>query len=255
MRLQHSIPLLAALLVATPTFAQDAATLIARGDSAHAAFDPETALTAYEAALALDSTNADVLAKASMSAVDLGESLADKARQKELFRRAERYARGAVAADSTSAENWFHLARAVGRTALTMGVRDRVKYAVEIKRWAERSLAIDSSHAGALHVLGMWNAEVKRLSGVELFFARSFLGGGVLGQANWKNAVSYMERAVASDPGRLTHRLDLAGVYADVGEKEKARATYESVINEQTRTDFNDPLYKKQAEAALKKLR
>ena len=255
MRLQHSIPLLAALLVATPTFAQDAATLITRGDSARAAFDPETALTAYESALALDSTNADVLAKASMSAVDLGESLADKARQKELFRKAERYARGALAADSTNAENWFHTARAVGRTALTMGVRDRVKYAVEIKRLAERSLAIDSSHAGALHVLGMWNAEVKRLSGVELFFARRFLGGGVLGQANWKNALSYMERAVASDPGRLTHRLDLAGVYADVGEKEKARATYESVINEQTRTDFNDPLYKKQAEAALKKLR
>jgi len=255
MRLQHSIPLLAALLVATPTFAQDSPTLVTRGDSARAAFDPETALTAYEAALALDSTNADVLAKASMSAMDLGESLADKGRQKELFRKAERYARGALAADSTSAENWFHLARAVGRTALTMGVRDRVKYAVEIKRLAERSLAIDSSHAGALHVLGMWNAEVKRLSGVELFFARSFLGGGVLGQANWKNAVNYMEQAVASDPGRLTHRLDLAGVYADVGEKEKARATYESVINEQTRTDFNDPLYKKQAEAALKKLR
>ena len=67
-----------------------------------------------------------------MSAVDLGESLADKTRQKELFKRAERYARGAVAADSTSAENWFHLARAVGRTALTMGVKDRVKSAVEI---------------------------------------------------------------------------------------------------------------------------
>ena len=246
---------MAVLLVATPAFAQDAATLISRGDSARDAFDPETALTAYEAALAIDSTNGDALAKASRSAVDLGESLEDKARQKELFRKAERYARAAVAADSSSAENWFHLARALGRTALTMGVRDRVKYAVEIKRLAERSLAIDSTHAGALHVLGMWNAEVKRLSGVELFFARSFLGGGVLGQANWKNAVSYMERAVASDPERLTHRLDLAGVYANVGEKEKARAAYESVITAQTRTDFNDPLYKKQAEAALKKLR
>ena len=255
MRLQHSLPFLVALLVATPAFAQDAAALIARGDSARAAFDPETALTAYEAALALDSTKADVLAKASMSAVDLGESLADKTRQKELFKRAERYARGAVAADSTSAENWFHLARAVGRTALTMGVKDRVKYAVEIKGWAERSLSLDPNHAGALHVLGMWNAEVKRLNGVSLFFARSFLGGGVLGQANWKNAVSYMERAVANDPARLTHKLDLAGVYADVGEKDKARATYESVVNAETRTDFNDPLYKKQAEAALKKLR
>ena len=57
MRLQHSLPFLVALLVATPAFAQDAAALIARGDSARAVFDPETALTAYEAALALDSTD------------------------------------------------------------------------------------------------------------------------------------------------------------------------------------------------------
>jgi hypothetical protein len=34
MRLQHSLPFLVALLVATPAFAQDAAALIARGDSA-----------------------------------------------------------------------------------------------------------------------------------------------------------------------------------------------------------------------------
>ena len=40
-----------------------------------------------------------------------------------------------------------------------------------------------------------------------------------------------------------------------LNEKEKARTSYESVVNAPTRTDFNDPLYKKQAEAALKRLR
>ena len=155
----------------------------------------------YEAAIAADSSNVDALGKASRTAVDLGESLTDAARKKELFRKGERYARRAVAADSTNAEAWFHLARALGRTALSVGVRDRVKYAVEIRKCAQRSLALNPDHAGALHVLGMWNAEVKRLSGFELFFARNFLGGGVLGQANWKDAVSYMERAGGSRPG------------------------------------------------------
>jgi tetratricopeptide (TPR) repeat protein len=187
--------------------------------------------------------------------VDIGESLTDANQKKELFRKGERFARRAVAADSTNGDAWFHLARALGRTALSVGVRDRVRYAVEIRRSAQRSLALHPDHAGALHVLGMWNAEVKRLSGFELFFARNFLGGGVLGQANWKDAVSYMERAVEVDPDRIAHKLDLAGIYATTGEKEKARATYESVISATTRTDFNDPLYKKQAEDALKKLR
>jgi FimV-like protein len=249
------LPLLAALVVATPLSGQDVVLNIARGDSAHTAFNAEAALSRYEAALAIDSTNAEALGKASRSAVDLGESLTDATQQKALFRKAERYARLAVQVDSTSAENWFHLARALGRTALSVGVRDRVRYAVEIRKCGQNALAINPDHPGALHVLGMWNAEIKRLSGFERFFAQRFLGGGVLGQANWKDAVSYMERAVAVDPDRIAHRLDLAQIYADTGDKEKARATFESVIGATTRTDFNDPLYKKQAAERLKKLR
>jgi tetratricopeptide (TPR) repeat protein len=225
---QRILPLLAITLMAQTAFAQDSvATHVARGDSAYAAFEVETALQQYEAAIAADSSNVDALGKASRTAVDIGESLTDAARKKELFL----------------------------RTALSVGVRDRVKYAVAIKQYAQKTLALKPDHAGALHVLGMWNAEVKRLNGVSLFFARNFLGGGVMGQANWKDAVSYMERAAEVDPDRLVHRLDLAGVYASVGEKEKARTTYESVISATTRTDFNDPLYRKQAEEALKKLR
>lgn len=255
MRLHRLLPLLATFVVTAPLSGQDVALNIARGDSAQTSFNVEAALAHYEAALAIDSTNAEALGKASRSAADLGESLTDATAQKTLFRKAERYARQAVQEDSTSAENWFHLARALGRTALSVGVRDRVKYAVEIRRCAQKALAINADHPGALHVLGMWNAEVKRLSGFEKFFAQRFLGGGVLGQANWKDAVSYMERAVAVDPDRIAHRLDLAQIYADTGEKEKARATFESVINATTRTDFNDPLYKKQAEERLKRVR
>jgi tetratricopeptide (TPR) repeat protein len=255
MRPFPSLWLMAAMTLARPALAQDAVALVALGDSAHAAFDPAQALSHFEAAIAIDSTNADALGKASRATVDVAEAMTDAEQQKALFRKAERYARLAVAADSGSAENWFHLARALGRTALSVGVRDRVRYAVEIRRCALNALAIDADHAGALHVLGMWNAEVKRLNGFELFFARRFLGGGVLGQANWQDAVKYMERAVAVDPERLSHRLDLAGIYADVDQKPKAREFYEFVIAATTRTDFNDPLYKRQAEERLKRLK
>lgn len=242
-------------LIATPSFAQDPAALIARGDSAYGTFNAQEALAHYESALAIDSLNAGALGKASRTAIDLGEAMTDKAQQKEIFLKGERYARLAVRADSSSAEHWFHLARALGRTALSVGVRDRVRYAVEIRRCALNALALNADHPGALHVLGMWNAEVKRLSGVELFFARRFLGGNVLGQANWKDALSNMERAVAVDPDRIAHKLDLAGIYADTGEKEKARTLYEAVVSATQRVDFNDPLYKKQAEERLKRLR
>ena len=260
MRATHAMAVVAMLhapVVATaqteeiPGAAQTAAEHLALGDSAQAAFLPEEALRHYEAAIALDSGSAEAWGKASRSAVDLGEAEQDKARQQALFRQGERFARRAVALDSLSAENLFHLARALGRTALSVGVRERVKYAVEIRERALAALELNPDHPGALHVLGMWNAEVMRLNGFERFFARNFLGGGVFGKASWKDAVSYLERAVAVDLERLVHRIALAGIYGDVGEKAKAREQFEFVVNATRRTDVNDPIYRKQAESAL----
>jgi FimV-like protein len=80
------------------------------------------------------------------------------------------------------------------------------------------------------------------------------MGGGVLGTANWKDAVSYMERAVAVDPDRLTHRLDLAKIYMDVKDKTKAREQLEHIIAATGQSDVNDPVYKREAKALLEKL-
>ena len=54
-----------------------------------------------------------------------------------------------------------------------------------------------------------------RLSGLSRFFAKKFLGAGIFGKASWDEAISNMEKAVALDPGRIYHRLELAEIYAD----------------------------------------
>ncbi len=246
---------LALSIVAAVAQAQSAAEHIALGDKQHAAFNSAAALTHFDAALALEPGNADALGKASRAAVDVGEGEQNRARRDSLFRVGERNARAAVAANPSEAEHHFALARALGRAALTVGVRDRVKYAKEIRVAALKALEIDPDHPGALHVMGVWNAEVMRLNGVERFFAKNVLGGGILGTANWKEAVSYMERAVAVDPERLTHRLDLAKIYVDVKDKAKAREQFELIVASTTQTDVNDPSYKREAQAALDRLK
>ena len=241
-------------MIALPAAAQTAAEYIAAGDRAHAALDAPGALENYERAIAADPQSYEALWKASRDAVDVGEFTSDRKRREELYRRGEGYARRAVAVNATDAEAHVHLARAVGVAALALGVRDRVKYANEVRAEALKALQLDPKHPGALHVMGMWNAEVMRLNGFERSFARTFLGGKVFGSANWGDAIRYMEESVAVDPNRLTHHLDLARIYRDRGEKAKARDQYEAVIRGGA-TEYNDAQYKRLAERELAAIR
>ncbi len=242
------------ILVRATASAQSATEHIALGDSAHQALQPATALTHYEAAIAADSVNADALGKASRAAVDIGEQEGDDGKRKALYRKGVDYARRAIAAAPNDPEPHFHLARALGRLALSVGIRERVRFANEIHDEGMEALRLNPNHPGALHVLGVWNAEVMRLSGIERFFARKMLGGKRFGEASWDKAISYMEKAVEVDPERLTHQLDLARIYVDRKENDKARARFERVIAGRV-SDYNDPVYKREAEAALRKLK
>jgi tetratricopeptide (TPR) repeat protein len=247
--------LLAAACGLSPALrAQDAATVIQVADRDRAALNPSGALGRLDAGLATAPANYDLLWRASREAADLGETASDAAKRAEYFRRAEGYARRAVTANAGGADGHFVLAVALGRTALSLGSRDRVRYAGEIRSEALTALKLDPKHAGALHVLGVWNAEVMRLSSFSRFAARNFLGGKVFDQASWAEATRYLEEAVAVDPGRLTHRLDLAKVYAETKQQPKARATCDAALKMPV-VELNDAHYKQECERLLATLR
>ncbi len=245
----------AMLVVGVPVLAvaQSPTERIAQGDQRHAARNASAALSQYEAAITAAPANYEALWKASREAVDVGEYLPDAARRTELYRKAESYARRAVETNPTDAEGHFALARALGRNALTMGSRDRVRHAGTIREHALEALRLDPTHAGALHVMAVWNAEVMRLSSVERFVARTVLGGKVFGEASWDDATRYLERAVMLAPDRIIHRLDLARIYADDGNAPRAREQLERVAALRV-VDFNDVHYKREAAALLQKL-
>ena len=206
-----------------------------------------------QAQVAADTNSYDWLIKAAHDAVDRGEFNPNENERKTLYKNAEQYARRAVAANPNDAEGHFQLARAIGRNALTMGARDRIKYAGEVRQQALDALKANPKHAGAVHVMGVWNAEVMRLNGLSRMIAKNFLGGKVFGEASWDNAIKYLEEAVALEPNRITHRLDLAGVYVDRDMKSKAIEHYEWIVKAPA-TDFNDAKYKELAAERLKDL-
>src|SRR5512132_501999 len=253
--MRRRLALVAGLLsVAHVAHSQSAGEHIALGDRDHAALALAGALKHYEAALAVDPNNYDALIKAAYDAVDLGEFNPNADQRAALYRSAEQYARRAVAANPDDAESHFQLALALGRTAQRMGAREKIKLAGEVREHALAALRRDPRHSGALHVMGVWNAEVMRLSGFSRVIAKNFLGGRIFDEASWDRAQKYLEDAVALEPARITHRVDLAAIYADRGQKGKAVEQYEWIASAPVMA-YNDRNYKAEAERRLKALR
>jgi tetratricopeptide (TPR) repeat protein len=252
-----SMASLSLLVLAAPLAAQarqSAADHVTLGDKDHAAMNGVSALKHYEAALSVDSMYYDALVRASRESVELGRFNTNEAERTALYKRAEQYARRAVAVRPNDAESHFELAKAIGRNAQTMGTKDRVKFAGVVYDEAQAALKIDPKHAGAAHVMGVWNAEVMRLSGFSRFMAKNLLGGKVFGEASWDNAIKYMELAVAEQPNMITHRLDLAEIYIDRKMKDKAREQLDWIAKAPV-VELNDKHYKDVAAEMAGKLK
>jgi tetratricopeptide (TPR) repeat protein len=246
----------AALVLAVPALsagAQSASEWISKGNAAYEARNATDALAAYDKALAAEPNNFDALWRASRSQVDLAAAETNADRRSAMYRTAQEQAAHAVQVNPGSADGHFVLSEALGRMALSLGARDRVKYAGRVRDQAMECLKIEPRHAGCLHVMGVWNAEVMRLNGLTRMIAKNFLGGQVFSEASWANARKYLESAVTVEPRRIVHRLDLARVYADMGLKSLAKTEYTAVISGEL-IDYNDPQYKADAAAELKRL-
>lgn len=236
--------------------AQEPADHVAMGVAANEAHDPATALQHFQAALQQDSSNYAANWRGALTLLDLGDLSPDSAKGKQrdsLYTLAERYAKRAVASDSMGADGHFALAAAVGKVALTLGQDARIRRAGIIRQEALRAIELNPKHDGAYHIMGRWNAEIMRISGISRFFARNFLGARIFKDASWKAAIANMEKAVALDPGRIYHHLELAEIYADRKRVADAETQLHAVQSLPAR-ELMDSAYKRQAAGLSRRL-
>lgn len=228
---------------------------VAAGDHAVAALHPAEAAEHYERAIAADSTLGEAWWKAANALLEAAEFEKDRELQLSHFRRAERLAREGARLLPDDAEARFVLGRAIGRAALEMGPRERLRAAAEVRREAEAALRADSNHDGAMHLLGRWHAEVMRLGATTRFMARTLLGGGdAIRGATWREAGRLLERAVSTAPDRLAHRFALAEIYAARGRMAEAHEQLRA-LESLPATAFNDGEYKRRGAELQARLR
>ncbi len=243
-----SLALLLGLLASTPAVAQsDSITdAIRSGIDAHLARDPATALHYFEQALAAAPENYEATWRASEMLLDLGKQTPDSVKspaRDSLYARAEVLGRRAVELNPEGTDGRYVLAAAIGRASLTKGKKERVRRAGEVRAEALKAIELDPSNHKALHVMGRWNAEIMRLSGLERFFAKNFLGGKIFKAASWDSAIVYMERSISSSPETIYHHLDLAEFLIERERFSEARPHLERVADLPL-WDVMDPAYK-----------
>ena len=218
---------------------------------------PAAALGRFEVLLRADSLDVEASWRAAIARSDLALPLRekrDRPRRDSLLQQAQQNARRAVRLAPNDVNALFTLGMVLGNTALTKGIRDKVRMSNEIRSLALRAVAADSTHDGAQHLLGRWHYEVMRLSGFERFIAKTILGGEEFGKASWSEAQRRLERAVALAPERIYHRLVLARILAARKDPAAAAAELEriSALPDQVAADST---YRREAGEMLAKLR
>ena len=191
-------------------------------DAQYFAGRPADALAGYEALLARDSTNINVLWRAARAAIVIG-FLADRQDpESPMYLRAESFARTMVAHNPDGVEGHYWLAAALGRRALHADLRTAARLGSATWESANRALAIDSAHAGAHDVIGKLHSEVCKLPYVIRFIAGRLLGMSVVRSTSWEQGERHLRRAVELDSTMILYRLDLAELYMRTSRKAEA---------------------------------
>jgi len=211
--------------------------------------NPEGAARHFEAVLAVDSMNYEANWRLASALIDIGKQTPDDVESKErdsLYALAEVHGRRAIEAELLQPDGHYILAAAIGRASLTKGNRERVRRAPEIRVEAMKALELDPEHDLAHAVLGLWNAEIMRLSGIQKWFAKNLYGGRFLGLASWDQAVEHLEAAVTYAPDVIHHHMALAEVFVDIKRYADARVQLQAVADLPV-WDVLDPTYKERA--------
>ena len=162
----------------------------------------------------------------------IAEGLLSRGReiQNQWYKIGESYARRATEVEPEGPVGLYWLLTAKGLRAAQTGGKEASALGGEVYDLAHQLLEMDSLHAGAYHALGVLNYKVRRLSWIERFVARNFLGADVMNSTSWEDAERYLLRAVELRPEYLLFHLDLGRMYLDRDRKDEARVHLERVL-------------------------
>jgi tetratricopeptide (TPR) repeat protein len=228
--------------------AQDINTMLKEADRLETSLKEKAAYDKYVEVLRIQPTNITALWKCSELCSRIGKRQPTKADQINYYKAAQSFAEQALKADPNSAEANYVMSVAMGRQALILSGKEKVKAAKQIKAYVDNSIRINPNFAKSWHVLGKWHYEVSNLSGIERAAAKVLFGG--IPKASFAESVAAYEKAKSLDVYFMLNYLELGKAYKKNDQLAQALEVLGKIASLPIRTE-DDTQIKAEAKALL----
>ena len=234
MRMKLLFPILFYFVVVS-VHSQDISVLFKEADNLEKQQKEPDALDRYKQLLVLEPANIKALVKAAELTISISNRQMDKNSKRLFVETSFSFAKRALLADSNNADANYAMAMASGKMIDVETENKKIVALVnEIKKYADKALSINPSHAKAHYTLGKWHYEMTNLSGIKKIAVKLFYGG--LPGGDMDSAILHMEKCKNLEPYFVTNYLDLAKAYKDNHQPAKAIEVLTRLVKLPTRT-------------------
>jgi tetratricopeptide (TPR) repeat protein len=225
--------------------------LVKQGDVYDAQFKPDAALQYYLPAEKLNPNDVALLIKITRQYVYRMADLPAKADQLKSVRTALAYAERAIKLAPGECDPHLSCAICLGKLTPLVGNKEAIEASHRIKAEAETAAKLNPKNDFAWHLLGRWHQQLAQIGGMTRALALIVYGG--LPSASYEEALKYFQKAIALNPSRLIHYVELGRTYALMGRKAEARQFIEKGLA-MTNRDHDDPGTKERGRKTLQSL-
>lgn len=209
------------LLTCTISHAQNATELMANGDVFDLKFQAFDALRHYLPAEKMEPRNVSLLVRIARQYRHLMSDAKTGEEKLRLGAIALDYGKRAAKLGPNDSDAQISPAITYGRMLPYQGNKEQVAATALIKAAADRAIALNPRNDVAWHVLGRWHQVLANVG-----MLKHLLGGMIYGKlptSTNEAAIQCFERAIAINPRRPRHFIELGRTYAQMGKSAEAR--------------------------------
>ncbi|MFZ4766205.1 MAG: hypothetical protein ACOYMN_14745 [Roseimicrobium sp.] len=247
--LSAHVALLAAFAHGTvPGDLEIVASLMARGDLSDRSFDASEALKDYLNAEKIAPANVPLLMRIARQYRHLMSDANTSEMKLKLGHLSLSYALRAAALAPSDSEAQLSPAITYGKMLSYQTSKQQRDEASLIKTAADKALKLDPLNDNAWHVLGRWHQGLASVGMLKRTIGSVIYGS--LPSSTYAEAIRCFDKAIAINPNRLRHHIELGKTYALMGNSVAARRYLEKGIG-MPNTEKDDPELKARGREAL----